>query len=340
MDMKKWIEGLKTAPVKKAMPILSFPSIQLMNIGVKELIMNSDLQARGMKLIADRTDACASVSMMDLSVEAEAFGSNIRFSDDEVPTVIGNIVGDHAQAMELAVPKVGAGRTGIYIEAIKKAKEMISDRPVFAGSIGPFSLAGRLAGVSEAMIYCYEEPDIMRTVLQKATDFLVDYIKAYKGIHADGVVIAEPLAGLLTPALNAEFSVPYVKRIVDEVQSDDFIVIYHNCGGGTPHMVKELLTVGASAYHFGNAIDITEMLKKFPPDVVVMGNVDPAGHFCNGTPESIRKATLDLLGACHSYPNFVISSGCDIPPKSKWENIQAFFDAVSEFYAMTFEESV
>ena len=36
---------------------------------------------------------------------------------------------------------------------------------------------------------------------------------------------------------------------------------------------------------------------------------------------------------CCKYPNFAISSGCDIPPMSKWENIDAYFEAVSEFYA-------
>ena len=35
---------------------------------------------------------------------------------------------------------------------------------------------------------------------------------------------------------------------------------------------------------------------------------------------------------CCKYDNFVISSGCDIPPMSKWENIDAFFDAAAEFY--------
>ena len=38
------------------------------------------------------------------------------------------------------------------------------------------------------------------------------------------------------------------------------------------------------------------------------------------------------MNACCKYPNFVISSGCDIPPASKWENIDAFFKAVDEFY--------
>ena len=36
---------------------------------------------------------------------------------------------------------------------------------------------------------------------------------------------------------------------------------------------------------------------------------------------------------CCVYPNFAISSGCDIPPASKWENIDAFFAAVDEFYS-------
>ena len=70
-----------------------------------------------------------------------------------------------------------------------------------------------------------------------------------------------------------------------------------------------------------------------PADTVAMGNVDPAAEFRNGTPESIRKATLDVMEKCCKYPNFLISSGCDIPPMSKWENIDAFFAAVGEFYA-------
>lgn len=332
MNMKQWLEDLKAAPVKKAMPVLSFPSIQLLDIGVKELISSSDMQSKGMKLIADRTNAAASVSMMDLSIEAEAFGSTIRVSDDEVPTVIGHIVENQEQADALQVPEVGAGRTSIYIEAIGKACKLITDRPVFAGVIGPFSLAGRLLDVSEAMIYCYDDPDMVHTVLTKVTDFLIHYIRAYKEIGANGVVIAEPLAGLLSPALNDEFSVPYVKRIVDELQDDNFIIIYHNCGGGTIRMIDGILSIGAGAYHFGNAIDMTEMVKHIPADTVVMGNIDPSTQFRNGTPESIRETTLSLLEACHSYPNFIISSGCDIPPLSSWENIDAFFAAVDEFY--------
>ena len=76
--MKKWLEELRLSPVKKALPVLSFPAVQLLGISVKELISDSDRQAKGMQLIAERTDSAAAVSLMDLSVEAECFGSRIR----------------------------------------------------------------------------------------------------------------------------------------------------------------------------------------------------------------------------------------------------------------------
>lgn len=137
-DMKQWVEEIIKSPIKKPMPILSFPAIQLMNISVKELISDSNLQAKGMKLVADRIDSAASVSLMDLSIEAECFGAAIQFSDDEVPTVTGSIVSSQEEAEALQIPEVGSKRTGIYIEAIEKAVKMITDRPVFAGVIGPF----------------------------------------------------------------------------------------------------------------------------------------------------------------------------------------------------------
>lgn len=331
-DMKAWLSDMLHAETKKAMPVLSFPGASLLGIDVKELIFSSDNQAKAMAAVAQRVDSAASVSLMDLSVEAECFGAPIHISEDEVPTVTGCVVSSPEEADALKVPHVGAGRTDIYIDAIRKAAELIQDRPVFAGVIGPFSLAGRLVDVTEAMIYCYEEPEMMHTVLSKATDFLIEYIKAYKEAGANGVVMAEPLAGLLSPDLAEEFSSRYVKKINDAVKSDDFLVIYHNCGNTTILTIDSILSTGSDAYHFGNAIDMAEMMKHIPADTIAMGNVDPAGVLRNGTPETVKQATKEIMGACCGYGNFVISSGCDIPPATPWKNIDAFFEAVNEFY--------
>lgn len=328
MNVAKLLRDAAGKSPKGALPVLSFPAVQKMGITVRELVESSAQQARAMKIVADEVPALASVSLMDLSVEAQAFGASVRFSDHEVPTIIGQLVSDADSAEALAVPAVGDGRTGVCVEAIRLAKQQITDRPVLAGVIGPYSLAGRLCDVTEVMFLCYDEPDMVHTVLRKATDFLIRYCLAFRDAGADGVVMAEPLAGLLSPDLSAEFSIPYVRQIIEAVQTDSFAVVYHNCGNAVIQMLDQIFSLNAAAYHFGNAVSMRDVLNAAPKTALCMGNIDPAAQFAEGTPESIAQATRALMRTCGSEPNFLPSSGCDIPPHASWENIHAFFHAL------------
>ena len=141
-NMDQWLAAQLNNPSKKPLPILSFPGTQLIGKNVEELVNDGHLQALCMEAIAKKFDAGAAFSLMDLSVEAEAFGAKVLYSPDEVPTMHGAMIEDEEQAEALQIPPVGAGRTGECIKGIKEACELITDRPVFAGIIGPYSLAG------------------------------------------------------------------------------------------------------------------------------------------------------------------------------------------------------
>ena len=329
-DMNVWIGEMIAQDKKKGMPILSFPGAQLLGVTVEELVKDGHLQASCMESIAKKYDMGMAVSLMDLSVEAEAFGSPVHFAEDEVPTINEAIVRDEEEAEALKVPSVGDTRTGECVKGICEVCERITDRPVFAGIIGPYSLAGRLLDMTEIMILD-EEPEMVETVLEKVTEFLIEYAKAFKEAGANGVVMAEPAAGLLSPALMEEFSNPYVKKIREAVEDDSFVVMYHNCGNIEP-LLEQIKEVDAKAYSFGNAIDIEKALEVIPQDRLVIGNIDPAGVLRNGTPELVREETRKLLERCSKYPNFVIASGCDIPPMTPFENMDVFFETIEEFY--------
>ncbi len=331
MNIEAYLWEKARDPKRSAMPVLSFPAVQKLDITVTQLVKESDLQAKAIALVAKETPSIAAVSFMDLSVEAEAFGSEVRFSDDEIPTIIGSIIGDEEEANSLTLPPLGTGRTGTYVEAIAKTKEIVTDRPVLAGITGPFTLAGRLFDVNEIMIHCYDDPTPVHTVLEKVTQFLITYGKAFRDAGADGVFIAEPLAGLLSPQMESEFSSPYLKKIIEALQSDEFAVIYHNCGSSVIKMLPQIFALGATAYHFGNAVDMREVMEGAPADALCMGNLDPAGLFAGESATQIYEETLTLLKDLEGYKNFIISSGCDIPPHAKWENIDAFFRAIEEY---------
>lgn len=328
MNIRNLLWDVARSDKKQAMPILSFPAAQKLGVSVETLVKSADLQAKAMEIIARETDTIAAVSLMDLSVEAEAFGAKVRFTEDEVPAIVGQLIADEDAANELEVPDLTAGRAALCVEAVRTAKQNITDKPVIAGMIGPYSLAGRLCDVTEIMYLCFDEPETVHTVLDKVTQYLIQYGQAMKAAGADGIMMAEPLAGILSPDMAEEFSMPYVKRIIDALQDDEFAVLYHNCGNSVPQMLDAIYALGAAAYHFGNAIDMEAVMKVTPADILVMGNIDPAGQFASGTVESITSATKELMAKFGSYKNFVPSSGCDIPAHAKWENIHAFFKAV------------
>lgn len=218
---------------KRALPILSFPAAKALGIPVDEMARSAELQAKAV-FHASRLPTAAAVSPMDLSIEAEAFGASVRFAPDEVPAVTGQLVPDEDAAKALAVPDLARGRVPVSLAAIAAEKVQIADKPLLAGVIGPFSLAGRLMDVSEILYACVDEPETVHLVVEKAAQFVTSYIQALREAGADGVVMAEPLAGVLSPAMMEEFSCGAVQAVISAVQRADFPVVYHNCGRLAP----------------------------------------------------------------------------------------------------------
>lgn len=74
------------------------------------------------------------------------------------------------------------------------------------------------------------------------------------------------------------------------------------------------------------------MLPEMSADAIVMGNIDPL-LFTSATPEQIKESVKKLFDECKEYPNFMISSGCDIPSSAEWKNIDAYFEITEELYS-------
>jgi uroporphyrinogen decarboxylase len=332
MNMKAWQEDLIASPGRKAIPIMTHPGIELLGKHVRDAVTDGRVHFEAVQILARRFPSAAATMMMDLSVEAEAFGSPIRFADDEVPTVHARIVESPEDVERLQVPSLQTGRVQQYLLAARLAAEKINDRPVLAGCIGPFSLAGRLYDMTEIMTALLVEPDTIHVLLETCTQFLVAYAGAFKTQGANGIVIAEPAAGVLSPDDCLGFSSHYVRRIVEALQDESFLVILHNCGAREA-LVPAMLPAGAGAFHFGNIIDLMVPLSEIPQDRLVMGNIDPVRTLKMASPEILRAKVLDLLHKTKGYRNYVLSTGCDSPPGVSMENINAFYDALETFNA-------
>jgi uroporphyrinogen decarboxylase len=330
INMKDWVGGIIADSKVAAIPIMTHPGIEMTGHTVKEAVSDGMVHFGAIKALADVYPTAAASVIMDLTVEAEAFGAEIVFPENEVPSVAGRLLADENAIEALEVPPLNKGRIPQYLRANMMAAKSITDRPVFGGCIGPFSLAGRLYDMSEIMMLIYINPDAANTLLHKCTDFITRYCMALKATGVNGVVMAEPAAGLLSNEDCMTFSSAYIKEIVDKVQDDSFIVVLHNCGN-TGHCTAATVATGAAAFHFGNKIDMVEALKEVPRNALAMGNIDPVSMFKLATPQVMYAATSSLLKLTKEFPNFVLSSGCDTPPHTPQANIDAFFEALNDY---------
>ncbi len=330
MNMTTWRESVIASPKRMAIPIMTHPGIDMIGSNVINAVTNGEIHFRAIKALSEAFPSAACCTIMDLTVEAEAFGAKILFSENAIPAVEGQLLKNAADIVNLQIPNMTAARLPEIIKACTLAAEGVNDRPVFGGVIGPYSLAGRLYGMTELMIGCMCEPEAMHKLLQKCTDFLVAYCRRLKETGINGLVMAEPAAGLISAEDCMTFSSSYIRQIVETVQDDNFIVVLHNCGT-SGHCAQAMVDTGASALHFGNKADMVEVLKKIPSDVLVMGNLSPVELFLQSSPERMYQETMSLLEKTSTFPNFVLSSGCDVPPHTPMENIIAFYKALSDF---------
>jgi uroporphyrinogen decarboxylase len=324
-NVNQWVESVINSENKPILPVLTYPGLQILGKTMNNMTNSADIHFQCIKTIAERYPSMAAVLLsMDLSIEAEAFGTPIKYSDDEVPSVSDRLIFDYAEIKDLEIPEPDSRRIEEYIKAVELASEANFDKPVFAGTIGPFSLAGRLLDITEIMTGILIDPDNMHILLEKCTSFLLNYLKDLKNAGANGVLMAEPASGLLGEEQCDEFSSRYVEMIVDEIQDDKFLVILHNCGQ-VESLVNSMVSTGAKGFHFGNAVDMMNILPQVPSDRLVFGNLDPVDLIKNGTPETIASATKELKEKTKAYKNFVLSTGCDIPIATPLENIDALF---------------
>jgi uroporphyrinogen decarboxylase len=326
------------------MPIGAFAGLALTGATVRDVVSDPGAQAAAVLALHERLGTPFLLTAMDLSAEAEAFGSSVRLSDAEMPALTGRLVTTPSEVERLAVPTPGDGRTRVHLDAAallvgsSAAAGAAPDAaapdardapamPVLGGMIGPFSLAARLFGVAEALEATLAEPAVILALLERVTPFLIEYALEFRRAGAAGIIVAEPAAGLLSPGGLSRFSTPFVKRIVAAAQDPTFAVVLHNCGAKLVHLDR-ILEAGAEMYHFGAPMDLPAALVRVGGRAVICGNVDPA-FIQAGPPSAVRAEATRLLDLSLENRDFVLSSGCDLAPGTPLENVEALCTAVA-----------
>lgn len=326
LSANRLFELALTRPGPLVMPLMTYPGAQLAGVSVRDMVTRPEAQVAAITALHERYRTPVVLTAMDLSVEAEAWGCPVGWSEHEVPTVLGPCVRRRDAVEALEPPPPGAGRTEVYLEVVRQLRRLPRHPAVLGCMIGPFSLAARLFGVSELLALTLADPDRTHPLVSRAADFLTRYAAAFRDTGADAVIVAEPTAGLLSPTAMQAFSSAYLARMRAAVEQPGFHLWLHNCAARLVHL-PAVLTSGARMLHFGAPMDLPAALGQVPDSILVAGNLDPAAVFVRSRPEEVARTVRRLLAAVAGQRHFILSSGCDLPPQTPLENLDAFFAA-------------
>ncbi|XP_073104607.1 uroporphyrinogen decarboxylase isoform X2 [Elaeis guineensis] len=193
---------------------------------------------------------------------------------------------------EESVPYVG--------EALTILRAEVNSYAAVLGFVGaPFTLASYVVEGGSPKHYtkikslAFSQPKVLHALLQKFTNSMAKYIKYQADEGAQAVQIFDSWATKLSPVDFEEFSLPYLKQIVDSVKAthpDLPLILYASGSGG---LLERLPLTGVDVVSLDWTVDMAEGRRRLGSNVAVQGNVDPGVLF--GSKEFITKRIHDTL---------------------------------------------
>jgi len=195
--------------------------------------------------------------------------------------------------------------------------------------VGPFTLAGLMMGADDTVMATVLDPQTLHRLCHFTTERIQEYIQLLISAGADVICILEPTAVMLSPDQFSEFSAIYIRHITTSFKYSGINFVYHTCGN-TMHLVEKMARSGVNGLSLDSrevGVDLAAVARELPEDVVAIGNINPVTTMRFGSQAEVRREVNTLLGEMQNQPNFILSTGCDLPQETPEANIREFMEA-------------
>ena len=259
----------------------------------------------------------------DFVEEPEALGCEIHWgtSPESVPAVWTH---PFEKPEDLKMPEnlLDLGRIPVVLDAIRIVRKEVGDfLPISSLVLGPFTLAGELAGVEKLLVWTIRKPEYVKKFVDFATDVILEYAKAQYRVGSDIVQVGEPTASpdLIRPASFKEFVKPALTKIAESLGGPRLL---HICGKAKS-IIRDMAETGFDGISIEEAVNVAEV-KPLVGNVKILGNVSSKNTLVFGSPEEVKKEARNALEAGVDF----LEPGCGFSPLTTIEHIKAMVEAV------------
>ncbi|MBI2202892.1 MAG: DUF169 domain-containing protein [Candidatus Rokubacteria bacterium] len=322
-------------------PIVASFAGTLDGLSIEEYCTNVPKAITAMMNYYERYQPDVVLAYNDLAKEAEAFGCRVKYSDYVVPSIDAHVLADDKTKLA-KIPMPDPYKTGRLPGFLEQCEALVKAKPptaIGAVAVGPWTIAMLMRNPETMLLDTFEDPRFIHDLMRVATDFSKIWGDAIvkTGI---GLSFSEPTASisLISPDNYREFIAPYHKELVDYFKAKKVGVTTHICGTTYP-IYEDLLQCGFTTVSFdldqqGDPTLHVDQLERFMQvargRAVAIGNVD-ATIFEKTTKDAIDAEVRRCVDTAARQSAFILSTSCEIPPRSNPEVVKWFMDAAHDY---------
>jgi MtaA/CmuA family methyltransferase len=267
--------------------------------------------------------------MSDPWAEAEAFGIEVTYPEDDLPQDTGGHLADLDQVRRLRPYRVNDhARLQGRIQEITEYQRQVGERYFVVGWVeGPMAEYADLRGASQAALDLLDDPaavhQAMDVITESARAFITAQVKA--GAHCIG--IGDAFASQIGPELYRSFVHPRECELVKHTHSLGALAKLHICGNTSP-LLPDMIQTGADIIDIDHEVTTMADCASLLADTQVFsGKSDPVSVIQDGTSAEIKASVQ--IDYTQAQGRCIVSAGCEIPPGTSLENMRALCQGAS-----------
>ena len=267
----------------------------------------------------------------DLQIEAETFGCELNWSDDNPPAVVSHpLIDGDATLSDLKIPSRDDGRIPIVLEATRRLRKSHPDIALYGLITGPFTLALHLLG-TDIFMGMFDRPEYIIEVLSFCADVGVALSEMYIEEGCDVIGVVDPMTSQIGPDQFSEFCTAPARTVFDAIRAKGAKGSFFVCG----HAQNNIAVM--CDCHCDN-ISVDENIPlDYVKEICESKNVSFGGNMklttvmLLGSPDDNKVNAMECM-ELGGGKGFILAPGCDLPFATPRENLMAVADVVHDEY--------
>jgi MtaA/CmuA family methyltransferase len=295
-----------------------------------DFLKSDDLIAEGIQAAIERYKPDGIPVAFDLQIEAECFGCELVWADENPPAVVTHPLEMGVELKDIEIPGQDSGRIGIILSATRKIRKKNPDIALYGLITGPFTMALHLLG-TKIFMEMFDNPDGVKKLMEFCRDVSIKMSGYYIEAGCDVIAVVDPMTSQIGPDQFREYVTPYITPVFEYIRKENSLGSFFVCGHAQQN-IEAMCDCKPDNVSIDENIPLDFVREiSLKHNISFGGNLQLTSVLLLGTTIDSQQNALNCM-ECGGLEGFLLAPGCDLPYATPPENLEAVASLVHDPY--------